>query len=386
MKAKVIGLSVVGVLLIALLVVLLATLPKSYRGVDFHLADDTIRVGDKFVTVMVVPRPFGFFSDLSQSDNMGVDVVLHDVSDPRRSEVIELTARGSEMNLRNEANLIGYDGRHVWVFGHTLTGVNVATKQKVGLDELNRVNPELRGGWLEQSKYYKMDDESMRLLVTVGDGRKFVLEPSSMKALPYVAPVQVQAKSHEEYMKQIAAYVKKTAMYETGPGRFFYSGERISQTEWVGLLSEEQLNELIRSWSELGKAPYGEVRRKLYRLRLESTEDRGSTYTKVVGHEALGQDSYLEAGLMRDGIETKALRLSGPEGYLVMHKWRLGDQGTMMLTRVDMQGKKIWEFDTGILKPDQILPGAKHLGLVASRSKLYSVDLSAGSMIERNLP
>jgi hypothetical protein len=90
--------------------------------------------------------------------------------------------------------------------------------------------------------------------------------------------------------------------------------------------------------------------------------------------------------LLRAERAGKALRLAEPEGYLVMHRWRLGKDATLMLTRVDMKGKKLWEFDTGILKLDQVLPEAKHLGLISEQMKLYSVDLAGGNLQEANLP
>jgi len=57
-----------------------------------------------------------------------------------------------------------------------------------------------------------------------------------------------------------------------------------------------------------------------------------------------------------------------------------------MLARVDMSGKKLWEFDTGIRKLDQVLPGAKYLGLMSDEMKVYSVDLAAEDIEESSLP
>jgi len=145
--------------------------------------------------------------------------------------------------------------------------------------------------------------------------------------------------------------------------------------KWIGLvfLAEEQAAEKGEFWSRPRRAILDQKRKRLYR-------SRGGVI------EQMGKDSYLHAGLLRDARANKALRLAEPEGYIVMHRWRLGQEATLMLTRVDMSGKKLWEFDTGIRKLDQVLPGAKYLGLMSDEMKLYSVDLAAGNVEEASLP
>ncbi len=82
----------------------------------------------------------------------------------------------------------------------------------------------------------------------------------------------------------------------------------------------------------------------------------------------------------------KALRLEGQAGYLVLHHSRIGEQGALMLTRVDVSGKKLWEVDSGITKLDQVLPSGRFLGLVGSSPmRIYSVDLKRGSVLQAQL-
>jgi hypothetical protein len=369
-----------AVLSLAVVMVMVSRSPSVQREMSY-MTGDVVVAGGRYAAVMVVPRDFNFFLDTSQEDHMGVDLFLYDPTDMKLSERIEVAARGREMNLKNEAKILGQDGKWLWVFGRSLVGVDLSGKRKIGVEELTRTNPELARLWMSESRYYSIDPKSKRLVFSVGDGRKFSLEPETLKAEAYVQPAQKQAKTREEYNQQLAEYSEAMQMFAVGPEKHFYSGERIGTGEWVGLLSEEELASVQQSWSLPGRT-YGEgKRRRLYRLLLDTTDSRGA---RVANVEALGGDSYLEGGLLRAERAGKALRLSRPEGYLVMHRFRLG--GTLMLTRVDLAGRKLWEFDSEVERLEQILPGEEHLGLVAKRRWLYSVDLKNGLMVQREMP
>jgi hypothetical protein len=388
--ARVKNLRIVGVVVVLLLVGLATAMylvsrsPSVKRGL-VYVAGDTVRAGGMFASVMVVPRDYNIFSEASQADHMGVDLVLYDQASLQTQAEIPLTPKGREFDLKNSARLIGQDGKWLWVFGRSLFGVDLRSKRKVGEEELTQINPELARLWMQESRYYKIDLRSRNLVFSVGDGRKFRLEPETLKAVAYTEPSPGQALTKEEYAKRLAEYQEANLMFGVGAQVYFFSGEKIGEQEWVGLLTEEDLADLQKNWSRPGRV-WGEgKRRRLYRLGLEQVVDaRGPTGWKVSSTEALGGNSYLEGGLLRAERAAQALRLHGPEGYLVMHRFRL--DGTLMLTRVDMTGKKLWEFDTEIKTVEQVLPGDSYLGLVAKQRWLYSVDLKQGLLVSREMP
>ena len=384
MKLKALLIALMGAGIVTLIVAIVMIQPRSRSGRDLYWVGDSMRVGDQFVSLVMVPRASAIFSDNRRRYNMGIDLLLRPVTDPRQSKAIQIVDRGEELELRNQAKLIGQDGKRLWVFGRTLVGLDVTTWQKIGNAELSTANPELAGMWMEQSKYYEMDPAGARLKVTVGDGRKFVVDPGTLKVTAYEDPVQRPAKDHAEYQRLNEIYREQMAMFGVGPEKFFFAGERISDGEWMGLLTEEEAREQVgKHWYMPGRVILNGKRRRLYRARLESKEDRGSVEITVIASEPIAKDSYLDAGLMRELRAGKAQRLSGPAGYVVMHRMRL--DGTLSLTRIDMSGNKLWEFDTGIMKLDQVLPGADYLGLVSERGDLHSVDLKAGTMLSSDL-
>lgn len=200
----------------------------TYRRTDARLAGESMRVGELYATLVALPRPFQFLGNNRRGENYGVDLFLHDARDLKRREVIAMTERGKDIPLRNYVRILGHDGRRLWLFSHSVFGLNLQTQEKVGVEELARVNPELRGLRALEGKFFKIDEG--RLVATVGDGRIFSFDPESLKASPYAEPGPPKpAKDHVEYMKQIELYNEKMSMFGAGPERFFSTGEKLGK-------------------------------------------------------------------------------------------------------------------------------------------------------------
>ncbi len=138
-------------------------------------------------------RPRGFFSNLQKRLNYGIDLVLHEAADPDRVEVLTITERSEAFKLRNQAKLIGFDGRHLWVFGHTLVGLDLSRRQRVGFADLSKANPALSQHWVEESKVYSLDVLAPKLRQSVADARKSELDPGTLVAARYEDKPQEQA-------------------------------------------------------------------------------------------------------------------------------------------------------------------------------------------------
>jgi len=368
MNRKAVVLSLMGLVLLGLVVVIWMVIPKGPRRADFRLAGDTLRVADKFASLLVVLRPPSFFEGKNKRFRYGVDLVLHDVADVSRVEIVKLIERGDEIKLRNEAKLLGTDGRRLWVYADTLVGLDLSTRQRVGFDEMSKANPSLAQFWVQEAKFYSVGGVEPKLRLKVGDARQFELDPVTLVARAYVEEKFAKAKDYAESKKQWAEYNERMSMFGVGPGVYFWKGEKVGEGEWFGLMTGEEAGKV----KDFG-APTGRAIREGKTSGLWRVKDREA--------ERVGAVEYLDAGLLRDEKTAKPVRLEGPAGYLVMHQSRLGADGTILLTRVDMAGKKIWEVNTGIGKLDQVLPGVKHLGLVGDEPKvMISVNLGDGSM------
>ncbi len=374
MNRKAVLLSILGLLMLGLIGVIWMVVPKGPRRADFRFAGDTIRVGDRFVSLVVVLRPPTFFGSQKTRSRYGVDLVLHDVADVGRFEVVTLVERGDEMKLRGDAKLLGTDGRRVWVYADTLVGLDLKTKQRVGFEELSRANPSLGQFWVEEAKFYSVGGAVQKLRVKVGDARQFELDPGTLVAAPYTDETWAKAKDYAESQKQWAEYNEKMSMFGVGPEVYFWKGEKIGEGEWFGLMTGEEAGKVQESGVPSGRAS------------ISGGKTSGLWRVKARVGEKVGDVEYLDAGMLREEKAAKPLRLEGPAGYLVMHRSRLGQDGMILLTRVDLTGKKVWEVNTGIEKLDQVLPGGRYLGLVAESPRwILAVDLRDGTVTQAEI-
>ncbi len=373
MNRKAIVVALMGLVLLGLVVVIWMVVPSGPRRPDFRMAGDSLRVGDKFATLVVVLRPASFFEENNRSF-YGVDLVLHDVTDVSRVEIVKLTERGDETELRNEAKLLGTDGRRVWIYAHTLVGLDLSTRQKIGFEELSKANPSLAPFWVQESKFYSVGGVAPKLRLKVGDARQFELDPGTLVGTAYEDEKWAKAKSYADSQKQWAEYNEKMSMFGVGPDVYFWKGEKVGDGEWFGLMTGEEAGKVKESGVPTGRA--------------SRSSGKTSGLWKVKDREAerVGGVEYLDAGFLREEKAAKPVRLEGPAGYLVMHQSRLGADGTLVLTRVDLAGKKVWEVNTGIGKLDQVLHGAKYLGLVGETPQwILAVDLRDGTLTQAEI-
>ncbi|MBK8340865.1 MAG: hypothetical protein IPK99_13105 [Flavobacteriales bacterium] len=92
-------------------------------------------------------------------------------------------------------------------------------------------------------------------------------------------------------------------------------------------------------------------------------------YHRIRSMTALGTDAYFNAAFLRMDDTSEPLRLTDPDGALMIYTSEPGVKGTLMVARVGTDGTIIWKVDTGIdrFKLAQILPGEKSMAFVGTR-------------------
>jgi hypothetical protein len=311
----------------------------------------------------------------------GFRLRLYSLADPAQKRDVVLAKREE---AHQNAKMIGFDGKHIWVYGSTLYGVDPNTLTVIGFDQLNEANPDLAGAWMADSKFGLLDRPTVRLHLTAADGRKFLIDPVTLKAAP-VAPAQV-ARDAADYQRQRDAYddALDLATAYTADS-YYYAGELRSDEEWVGLLSDEEAANQSEYWRLPRRIYPLDQRRKLYRLKLKTTvDDRGVRTRKVLGAERLGQETFFRAGLVRDPSKAKAWRLADPDGYLILHQYRL--DSPIVAARVDLSGKKLWEWNLGPEHLRTLYPGGQFLAVVFDQGQLASLDLRSGTLKTLKMP
>jgi hypothetical protein len=152
--------------------------------------------------------------------------------------------------------------------------------------------------------------------------------------------------------------------------QFLSSGVRLSPTEWLGLHStrEAERDFKPRSWlTRASRAADAKELRRFHRGQLGPELERGNR--EILAMTAVPGDEYLNAAFVRSGPDADPLRLAEPEGFLMVFTSAPGLAGTLVVARVDREGKIAWKVDTGIdrFKLSQILPDARFIVFAGTR-------------------
>ncbi|MBK8227809.1 MAG: hypothetical protein IPK70_11625 [Flavobacteriales bacterium] len=166
-------------------------------------------------------------------------------------------------------------------------------------------------------------------------------------------------------------YVPKPAWpFAISPDTYLSAGFIVAPGQWLGLHSEEELLGEFAPKKFVRRVVSQENRkqmRRFHRGELESPVEE--KYHRIESMAPLGDDEYFNAAFLRMDDEAEPLRLTGPDGALMIHTSGPGLKGTAIISRVDLSGKVTWSVDTGIdrFKLAQILPGKDSFAFVGTR-------------------
>ena len=255
--------------------------------------------------------------------------------------------RAEELRL---ARIIGYDGSVVWCNLNGLVGVELRTDRILGVEDLRRANPSLDEAW-DDTRRISFHE---RLRVTTPDRKRVsAVEPGTLKAAPVIVDRAFDPRP-----------------LDPTPVDFLAPGARPSPTEWLGLHStrEVELEFEPRSWLRpLNRAKDTKEFRRFYRGLLGAELDR--SLRQILSMTPLSDDGYLNGAFVRADLGADPIRLSGPDGFLILYTSEPGLKGRLMVGRVDTAGKPVWKTDTGIDRSQlqQILPDARFIAFIGTR-------------------
>ena len=255
--------------------------------------------------------------------------------------------RAEELRL---ARIIGYDGSVVWCNVNGLVGVELRTDRILGGEDLRRANPSFDEVW-DDTRRISFDG---RLRVTTPDRKRtLAVEPGTLETVPVLVDRAFDPRP-----------------LDPTPVDFLASGARPSPTEWLGLHSarEVELEFEPRSWLRpLNRAKDAKELRRFYRGLLGPELDR--SVRQILSMTPLSDDGYLSGAFMRADLEADPIRLSGPDGFLILYTSEPGSKGRLVVGRVDTAGTPIWNVDTGIdrFQLRQILPDARFIAFIGTR-------------------
>lgn len=290
------------------------------------------------------PRVTGRGGD--DTTSISVLLIPLDGSPPRLVPV----AAGLESNEYALARILGSDGHTLWLDVAGLHGVALRDFALITSEELAAANPGLDPSWWTDPR--GMDLVDGRLHAMRDDRSAAIdLDPATRRAIPAEPKPSKGRFDRVEVVDRLAA------------------GFEVAQDVWLGLHSPSELEEDFAPESfvrPVERAEDAKQLRRLFRGALEAGFD--ADHRRIRSIEALRDDEYLNAAFLRLAPESAPVRLADPAGALMIHTSVPGLDGTLVVSRVDLEGRVVWSVDTGLDRflLQQILPGEQSLAFVGT--------------------
>ncbi|MBM3757317.1 MAG: hypothetical protein FJW38_25445 [Acidobacteria bacterium] len=316
---------------------------------------DSVRTADSIATLLVTEQPSQRLGRMANRP-VQLHVLLSPLDGKTPPRKIAIAGKLEELETRNTAKLLGSDGRYLWLLGNSITAVELATGKLITAPELEKINPALAGQWLKESKYYEVKG---RLRFTTADARKFELDQVSLQTRPYVEP----PKPKLNYREDMERYNREMSMWGIGLEKFFWSGGFVTANDWFGLHTPDEADRNHHVGSRVtGESRNSRVdgRRLVYRAKIEACP-LDFCLTAI---SPLPGEGYIGAALLRDETQPRPLRLTEPDGFVMLHWSKLGKEGTLLVSRIGFDGKVAWNVDTGFVDIDQVFPGTPAIAFI----------------------
>ena len=247
--------------------------------------------------------------------------------------------------------ILGSDGRTLWLDAAGIHGVDLRTYEVVRSSDLHELNPALDAMWFEDARGMEIIDGRLRMLAP-DRSTAYSLDPLTRKA------IAVESRPSNSYP------------FEPALTNYLAAGLYTSPATWLGLHSQKELEGgfKVKRWIRpVEGADDAKEMRKLCKARLDPVSDDKSH--RILSITPIGDTAYLNAAFLRMDDEAEPLRASDPDGAFMIWTSAPGLKGTLMVARVDLEGKILWTTDTGIdrFKLSQILPGTTATAFVGPR-------------------
>lgn len=249
------------------------------------------------------------------------------------------------------ARIMGSDGRTLWFDATGLYGVRLDDYALITTKDLRDANGTLDPSWWEDPRGMDVMDGKLHVM-RIDRTAAIDVAPATYKAAP-VTPKPSNARSVRH-----------------APTDHLAAGFMNGVNSWFGLHSPAEIEGEFAPKKFLRRVVRQEEAKKMRRFHhaeLDAPVD--DKYHRILYTTPIGDTEYLNAAFLRMDDASEPLRLSDPDGALMIFTSEPGLQGKLMVARVDTTGNILWKVDTGIdrFKLSQILPGKDSFAFVGTR-------------------
>lgn len=159
---------------------------------------------------------------------------------------------------------------------------------------------------------------------------------------------------------------------------------------WYGLLSNTDL-EKPGTHFRYRNVHNETARNKLYSAPITLKDSSKRAAEIEVGEPAkVNEAVYLQGGFLLDPATALPIHLTNAEGFIICSREKVGHEGSIILTRVDLQGNTIWTYNTKLREFAGLINPGKRLIILGNDNKnissgdanlLLSIDLLNGKAV-----
>lgn len=251
----------------------------------------------------------------------------------------------------NLARIMGSDGHTLWLDAAGLYGVRLSDHELITPEHLLKANPSLDPSWWEDPRGMDMVDGKLHVM-RIDHRAAIEVDPSTWKTTA------------------VEPRPSNTRFDRHGPSEHMVAGFIAAPSTWLGLHSTSELEGPFKpgKWVRpVESADDTKQLRRLCKAGLEPGYDGAHHCIQSIA--AVNDTEYLNAAFLRMGAKSEPLRLRDPDGALMVHTSAPGLNGTLVVSRVDLDGNVRWSVDTGLdrFMLQQILPGDRSFAFVGTR-------------------
>lgn len=285
---------------------------------------------------------------------------------------------------------------------HTLIAVqqennNTGTEQEIALEKISKLQDKNR---LEQDSLYQQKNyrpgrlvadkkitlqEYNRITKTFYEERTLLYkERDSLNALK--SKLQAKKQTGDDLKRNIESLERSDNL---SLSQIKVSGDTLNG-QWYGIYSAAEMEKLYTRFTY--QALYGEAeRRQLYTSTYLQDKYDNTVIAKENTRLQNSASYFLDGGILIDKHTARPIWLQNNTSFLVVLKDQVGNEGNIMLSKVTVDGKLNWTFDTKLKRWSDWIISDKYLFFFGTDNKalssgetnvFWTIDLATGKGIQ----
>lgn len=283
--------------------------------------------------------------------------------------------------------IIGTSENNAWIFLDKLLAYDVSTLKKIAdIEILEGLNPVLKGKFPAEIRYYRFNKADKNISITANDGSLWLLNTKTLKVSP--EETNNEKKMHERKTSQQQR--AESLMDDNISFDELSINQDTTDGNWFGIYAKDELPDGPRNTPQ-EKAYGSDTRRQFIKTTYTYGEDKRLILDKANASILNPNTMFLDGGFLLDRQTGAVIKLSNPGGFLVVYKDKIGNEGLIVIARINTDGKVLWTFNTGFQQwidwkltgKQMVIFGNNRKELSSSNCSLFiNVDINSGKAVE----